>query len=59
MTQTKTRPPTFALFGNQLDALPEAYSRYLQNGLREAFCLKGTPLRLVMRKSKNPFDPKK
>jgi len=59
MTEAKTRPPTFALFGNQLDALPEAYSRYLQNGLREAFNLKGTPLRLVMRKSKNPFDPKK
>jgi GTP-binding protein len=59
MTEAKTRPPTFALFGNQLDALPEAYSRYLQNGLREAFDLKGTPLRLVMRKSKNPFDPKK
>jgi GTPase len=59
MTEAKTRPPTFALFGNQLDALPEAYSRYLQNGLREAFHLKGTPLRLVMRKSKNPYDPKK
>ncbi len=59
MTQTKTRPPTFALFGNQLDALPDAYSRYLQNGLREAFNLKGTPLRLMMRKSKNPFDPRR
>jgi GTP-binding protein len=59
MTQIKSRPPTFALFGNQLDALPEAYQRYLQNGLREAFTLKGTPLRLVMRGSKNPFDTKK
>ena len=37
MTQRKARPPTFALFGNQLDALPEAYLRYLQNGLRESF----------------------
>jgi len=57
MTQIKSRPPTFALFGNQLEALPEAYSRYLTNGLREAFDLKGTPLRLVMRKTKNPYDP--
>jgi len=57
MTQIKSRPPTFALFGNQLDALPEAYSRYLTNGLREAFGLKGTPLRLVMRKTRNPYDP--
>ena len=58
MTQVKARPPTFALFGNQLDALPEAYGRYLQNGLREAFDLKGTPLRLVMRTSKNPYAKK-
>jgi GTPase len=58
MTQGKARPPTFALFGNQLDALPEAYQRYLQNGLREAFNLKGTPLRFNMRNTKNPYDPK-
>jgi GTP-binding protein len=59
MTQAKARPPTFALFGNQLDALPEAYVRYLQNGLRENFGLIGTPLRLVMRNTKNPYDRKK
>jgi len=59
MTQTKARPPTFTLFGNQLDALPEDYQRYLANGLRENFDLKGTPLRLVMRNTKNPYDPKK
>ncbi len=58
MTQLKTRPPTFALFGNQLDHLPEDYQRYLTNGLREAFNLKGTPLRLVMRNTRNPYDPK-
>ncbi len=59
MTQVKSRPPTFALFGNQLDALPEAYQRYLQNGLRENFGLKGTPLRLVMRNTRNPYAPKR
>jgi GTP-binding protein len=58
MTQIKARPPTFALFGNQLDALPEDYQRYLVNGLRENFNLKGTPLRLIMRNTKNPYDPK-
>ena len=58
-TQVKSRPPTCALFGNQLDALPEAYQRYLQNGLRENFGLKGTPLRLVMRNTKNPYAPKR
>jgi len=59
MTQRKARPPSFTLFGNQLDALPEAYLRYLQNGLREAFGLKGTPLRFSVRNSKNPYAPKK
>ena len=35
MTQVKARPPHFALFGNQLDGLPDSYTRYLINGLRE------------------------
>src|SRR5882757_3914248 len=59
MTQRKARPPSFTLFGNQLDALPEAYLRYLQNGLREAFGLKGTPLRFSVRNSKNPYATKR
>ena len=59
MTQRKARPPSFTLFGNQLDALPEAYLRYLQNGLRESFELKGTPLRFSVRNSKNPYASKK
>jgi GTP-binding protein len=59
MTQRKARPPSFTLFGNQLDALPESYLRYLSNGLREHFNLKGTPLRFSVRNSKNPYAPKK
>jgi len=55
MTQTKTRPPTFQLFGNQLDVLPEAYLRYLVNGLRERFDLPGVPMRVLLRKGKNPY----
>jgi GTP-binding protein len=57
-TQVKARPPTFALFGNQLDALPEDYVRYLTNGIREAFSLHGTPVRFLMRVQKNPFAKK-
>jgi GTP-binding protein len=56
MTQAKARPPTFAIFGNQLDALPKSYSRYLVNGLREAFDLPGVPIRVSLRTGKNPFD---
>lgn len=59
MTQRKARPPSFILFGNQLDALPEAYQRYLQNALRDAFGLGGTPLRFSVKNSKNPYARKK
>ncbi|MGN6515233.1 MAG: ribosome biogenesis GTPase Der [Rhizomicrobium sp.] len=55
MTQAKTRPPTFALFGNQLKALPEHYLRYLTNELRKSFGLEGIPLRFLLRTQKNPF----
>jgi GTP-binding protein len=58
MTQVKARPPTFALFGNQLDSLPEDYVRYLTNGLRKSFDLIGTPLRFLMRTQKNPYAKK-
>ena len=56
MTQVRSRPPTFSLFGNQLDSLPESYVRYLMNGLREDFDLWGTPLRFNRRGGRNPFD---
>jgi GTPase len=55
MTQPKARPPTFVLFGNQLSALPEDYLRYLTNQLRAAFKLAGTPIRILLRSSKNPY----
>ena len=55
MTQTKTRPPTFQLFGNQLEVLPEPYLRYLVNSLRERFDLPGVPVRVVVRKGQNPY----
>ncbi|HEY5048263.1 MAG TPA: ribosome biogenesis GTPase Der [Rhizomicrobium sp.] len=58
MTQPKTRPPAFALFGNQLNALPESYQRYLQNELRAAFGLGGTPIRFSLRTTINPYADK-
>jgi GTP-binding protein len=56
ITQAKTRPPTFVLFASRPDDLPEAYTRYLINGLRQTFDLPGVPLRLHTRKGKNPYD---
>jgi GTP-binding protein len=56
MTQIKTRPPTFALFAQMADDLPDSYHRYLLNGIRDTFGLDGVPLRLLARRGKNPFD---
>ena len=58
MTQTKTRPPNFALFGNKLEELPDSYLRYLVNALRDAFDLPGVPIRLAIRRGKNPYAAK-
>jgi len=55
VTQVNTRPPSFALFVSRPVELPGAYRRYLVNGLREAFGLDGVPIRLMMRKGKNPY----
>ncbi len=54
-TQAKARPPTFAMFCNMPQDLPDSYLRYLQNGLRESFDLSGTPIRINLRKPRNPY----
>jgi GTP-binding protein len=59
ITQPKTRPPSFVLSCTRADALPDAYRRYLVNGLREAFDLPGTPIRLTLREKANPFAGRK
>ncbi|MBT7759663.1 MAG: ribosome biogenesis GTPase Der, partial [Rhodospirillaceae bacterium] len=55
MTQVKSRPPTFVIFSNLADDLPDSYARYLQNGLRDHFDLPGVPLRILLRKQDNPY----
>ncbi|MBL6927974.1 MAG: ribosome biogenesis GTPase Der [Rhodospirillales bacterium] len=55
MTQAKARPPTFVIFVNIPEELPESYSRYLINGLRETFDLPGVPVRIRTRRGKNPY----
>jgi GTP-binding protein len=55
ITQAKARPPSFVLFCTRADAVPDAYKRYLVNGLRENFDLPGTPIRLTLREKDNPF----
>ena len=61
MTQAKTRPPGFVIMCSNPDELPAAYTRYLVNGLREAFDMPGTPIRVFLRSQgdKNPYKGRK
>jgi len=56
ITQVKTRPPTFVVFGNRTDELPESYRRYLVNAMRRDLKLGTIPVRLNFRGRINPFD---
>ncbi len=61
MTQAKTRPPGFVVMCSHPDKVPESYSRYLINGLRDDFEMPGTPVRLWMRSQAedNPYKNRK
>jgi GTP-binding protein len=55
ITQANIRPPTFALFASTPSELPDSYRRYLVNLMREDFDLPGVPIRMMLRKGKNPY----
>jgi len=55
LTQARTRPPTFILFGTRVDQLPESYRRYLVNGIRRELGFGAVPVRLTLRAPKNPY----
>lgn len=59
ITQGNKRPPTFTIFANKPDDLPESYKRYLVNALRDDFGLAGVPIRILFRSTENPYDNKK
>jgi GTP-binding protein len=56
ITQVKSRPPSFVVFGNRLEELPDSYRRYLLNAMRRDLDLGPVPLRLEFRGRSNPFD---
>ena len=58
MAQMKSRPPTFVLIASRGEHMPEQYKRYLINGIREAFSMRGVPIRLFVRQGANPFAHK-
>jgi GTP-binding protein len=51
-------PPIVIIHGNALDAVSDSYKRYLEGKFREQFKLTGTPMRIEMRSTKNPYANK-
>ncbi len=55
ITQKSPSPPTFVIFTTRTKRLPESYKRFLVNDLRASFGFDGTPIRLDVRASVNPY----
>ena len=53
--QGGSNPPIVVIHGNALSNIPDTYRRFLEGRFREAFQLKGTPLRIEFRTNKNPY----
>ncbi len=53
--QGGSNPPIVVIHGNALSGVTDSYRRYLEGRFREAFKLRGTPLRLEVRRGQNPF----
>ena len=51
-------PPVIVIHGNSLEHVTEAYKRFLEGRFRKAFSLEGTPLRIELKTSSNPYADK-
>lgn len=52
-------PPIIVIHGNQTEALPDSYRRYLINFFRQALRIRGTPIRLELKTGENPYAGRK
>ncbi|NUY39872.1 ribosome biogenesis GTPase Der [Wolbachia endosymbiont of Litomosoides brasiliensis] len=55
IAQIGTKPPAFSLICNVPEGVDESYKRYLTNNLRKNFFIDGIPVRLLLKKNKNPY----
>jgi len=51
-------PPVIVIHGNSLEHVTASYKRFLEGRFRKEFDLVGTPLRIEMKSSQNPFADK-
>ena len=49
MTQASSCPPTFVCFVNRAELFHFSYQRYIENQIRESFCMEGTPIKIIVR----------
>ena len=56
VTQARVRPPTFVVWANSPEAIPESYTRYLENQMRKVFGYKGSPLRIHFRQKRKQWE---
>jgi len=52
-------PPLLVIHGNQIDAIPKSYTRYLENTFRRILKISGTPIRIEYKGGENPYANKK
>lgn len=55
ITQIKTRPPTFMVNCTRPESIATSYERYMINSIRKTFDLWATPIRIMMKKTDNPY----
>jgi GTP-binding protein len=56
--QGGSNPPVIVVHGNQVDSLPGAYKRYLENTFRKVLKVTGSPIRFEFKSGENPFAGK-
>lgn len=54
-----SNPPIIVVHGNQVDAVPRSYTRYLENTFRKVLKITGTPIRIEYKSGDNPFADRK
>ena len=58
ITQINSAPPKFNIYVNFIEAIKYDYKRFLENNIRKNFNLNGLPIKIIYKKSKNPFSQK-
>jgi GTPase len=56
ITQARVRPPTFVIWANSPDSIPDSYKRYIENRFREQFKFGGSPLRIHFRQKRKQWE---